>query len=147
MKQYLGISRDHSGSMQSLTAPAIKDYNDVIRVSKEASLDNNIDTIVSVVTLGNVVHREIINSGIKTLKPLMSYKAVGGTTLYDSIGELIELFKAVPDYENPDVTFLIISITDGEENTFYLYRHDASSRCIALPSAGSFEDSHGRCDS
>jgi hypothetical protein len=117
MKQYIGIARDHSGSMSSLRQPAMKDYNDTVRVVKESSSENNIDTIASVVSLGGSVKREVVNSGIDRLKPITSYSASGGTPLFDAVGELIEILEKTPDSKNKDVTFLVMAITDGEENT------------------------------
>jgi hypothetical protein len=107
-KQYVGISRDHSGSMSSLRHAAIKDYNDGIKAIKTAANDNNIDTVASVVScgIGSGVQREVVNSSISALTPLTSYTVDGGTPLFDSVGELIEIFKSVPDYRNPNVTFL-----------------------------------------
>jgi len=123
MKQYVGIARDHSGSMQSLRNPAMKDYNDNIRIIKEASSENDIDTIVSTVRLGRSsvyggsgVTREVVNSGIDRLKPITSYETAGQTPLFDAVGELIEILSTTPDAANKDVTFLVMAITDGEEN-------------------------------
>lgn len=119
MKQYIGIARDHSRSMISLKQPAIKDYNDTIQVAKQASTDNDIDTIVSTVRFGiyEKVDREIVNSGIDRLRPITSYPVDGSTPLFDAVGDLITQLSNVPDAGNPDVTFLILAITDGEENS------------------------------
>lgn len=124
-KNYLGISRDHSGSMSSITAGAARDYNAIIAAVQTAALEQNQDTIVSVVRCGSmdtrapVVEREVVNSSVAALSPMAenSYRAMAsGTPLWDSVGELIELFEAAPDAADPDVTFLIAVITDGEEN-------------------------------
>jgi hypothetical protein len=118
MKQYIGIARDHSGSMASLAHAAIKDYNDTVRVVDEASINNNIDTIVSPVKFGinNRVDREIVNSNIDRLRPLTSYITDGTTPLFDAVGELIDLLSAAPDSGIDGVTFLVMVITDGQEN-------------------------------
>lgn len=127
-KQYVGISRDHSGSMGSLRSAAIKDYNDGIKAIKAAANDNNIDTVASVTSCGidGGVRREVVNSSIAALAPLTVYHADGGTPLFDSVGELIDIFKAVPDYKNPDVTFLVMAITDGEENASHYWKERLS---------------------
>lgn len=120
MKQYLGISRDHSGSIRSygLVEAAKKDYNDTISAVKKSASDNSIDTIVSVTSCGirSMVRREVVNSNINVLNPISHYETDGSTPLFDSVGELIEIIKTVPDYKNPDVSFLVMAITDGEEN-------------------------------
>lgn len=123
-KQYVGISRDHSGSMSSLRNPAIKDYNASIEAIKTAAKDNDIDTVASVTSCGinGGVRDEVINSSISRLQPIDSYIADGGTPLFDSVGRLIEVFKSVPDYDNQDVTFLVMAITDGEENASRVWK-------------------------
>lgn len=133
-KQYIGISRDHSGSMSSLTRAAIQDYNGNIRAIQSAATDNDIDTIVSVVRCGihGGVDREVVNSNVHRLKPLIDYRADGGTPLFDSVGELIEILKAVPDANNPKVSFLVMAITDGEENQSSKWRKTLGSEIRRL---------------
>lgn len=118
-KQYVGISRDHSGSMQSLSHSAMKDYNENIEVIKEAAKENKIDTFVSVVKCGigiGLVAREQENVLIESVSPITTYKTEGGTPLFDSIGELITILSRTPDAEDANVSFLIMAITDGQEN-------------------------------
>lgn len=116
-KQYIGISRDHSGSMNGLARAAKDDYNQTIAAIKTASKQEDIDTIVSVVKQGGGIEREVVNSGIDRLKPLTSYSTPGSNTpLFDSIADLIQLLGNAPDSNNQDVSFLIIAVTDGEEN-------------------------------
>ena len=118
-KQYIGISRDHSGSMNALRSSAMKDYNSNIDAIKQAAQEEGIDTIVSVVKQGvgnGLVEREVVNSNVSKLQPLTHYSAEGGTPLFDSIGELISILRAAPDAHDPNVSFLVMAITDGEEN-------------------------------
>lgn len=123
LKNYIGISRDHSRSMYNITRSAARDYNDNVAAIKEAAIKNNLDTIVSVVKCGvgpcAQVLRETINSNVNVLRPIPEHGYIAdgsGTPLFDSIGELIELFKTVPDANDPEVSFVIMVITDGEEN-------------------------------
>lgn len=127
-KTYIGISRDHSGSMRSIARAAARDYNSNIASIREASHANNQDTIVSVVESGygstNKVRRVITNSNVNVLAQLSesAYEADGyGTPLFDSVGELIEMFESVPDISNPEVSFLVMVITDGQENASKKY--------------------------
>lgn len=130
MKNYVGISRDHSGSMSHLRSVAMRDYNSNIESIKAEAQKHDIDTIVSVVKCGvrdksvyrhggrAIVEREIVNSNVSSLKPIKEYTTDGNSTpLFDSVGDLIEMFENVPDYDNLDVSFLIMVITDGEENS------------------------------
>jgi hypothetical protein len=126
MKNYIGISRDHSGSMRCIAHVASKDYNSKIESIRAATLENNQDTIVSVTECGHGhtagIKRVIVNSNVTTLQPLTSYDANGyGTPLFDSVGDLIEQFEAMPDASNPEVSFLVMAITDGHENASKRY--------------------------
>lgn len=121
MKNYIGISRDHSGSMHGLQQPAMRDYNSKIQVIKEATLANNQDTIVSVNEFGSTVRRVVQNSNVTALHPITNYGCSGMTALWDSVGDLIEQFESMPDANNPDVSFLVMAITDGEENSSRRY--------------------------
>lgn len=119
MKQYIGISRDHSGSMHALKAAAMKDYNDSIQAIKSAAGSNNIDTIISTVKCGvgrGSVEKEIQNSSINAIPRLETYSTEGQTPLFDSVGTLIEMLSATPDASDQNVSFLVMAITDGQEN-------------------------------
>jgi len=121
MKNYIGFSRDHSGSMGHLHRAAMADYNEQLHTIQEAAKSTNQDTIVSVVTIGvghrAIVGREVVNSNVHVLKPLSSYETdAGGTPMIDSVFELIKIMESVPDANDPDVSFLIMVTTDGEEN-------------------------------
>jgi len=124
MKNYIGISRDHSGSMTMIARAAARDYNDNIAAIQEAATQNNQDTIISVVKCGSgrpaKVEREVINSNVHVLKPIAEgkYNTDGNSTpLFDSVGELIQLLEDVPDANDINVSFLVMVITDGQENS------------------------------
>lgn len=117
MKNYIGISRDHSGSMGGIARAAAKDYNSKIESIRAATLAENQDTVVSVVECGSRVKRVVTNSNVTALRPLTHYHTNAGmTALYDSVGDLIEQFEALPDANDPNVSFLVMAITDGQEN-------------------------------
>lgn len=138
MKNYLGISRDHSGSMGSIAHAAARDYNENIAAIKEAAIQFNQDTIVSVVKCGTGRNAqnlmESTNSSIVALKPIAErdYNTDGSSTpLFDSVGMLIETLEAVPDANDPDVSFLIMVITDGGDNSSRKWSAASLARKIA----------------
>jgi hypothetical protein len=123
IKTFIGFSLDHSASMRGITKAAARDYNTNIASIKQNAIEHNQDVIVSVVNCGAgasaTVKREIINSSVTVLKPIpeSNYEANGrGTPLYDSVGELIEMFEALPEASDINTSFLLMIITDGEEN-------------------------------
>lgn len=137
IKSYIGISRDHSGSMRNIARPAARDYNSKIASIRTASDSQNQDTIVSVVECGygstDRVRRVVTNSNVSTLIPIneSQYQADGcGTPLWDSVGELIEMFESVPDADDKNVSFLVMAITDGDENASVKYNASVLAKKI-----------------
>ena len=124
MKNYIGISRDHSASMHGIARHAAKDYNEQIAAITSAASQYQVDTIVTVVKCGvgcyGRVERESVFSSASVLRPLneSSYSTNGNSTpLWDSIGELITIMESAPDAGDPNVSFVVMVITDGEENS------------------------------
>lgn len=133
MKQYIGISRDHSGSMQSLASQAMKDYNTTIDSIKKSSEQHDIDTVVSVVECGGGVRRVVTNSGINKLKPLSNYPTPGSNTpLFDSVNDLIQTMSQVADLAEPGVTLLVMAITDGYNNAGRITGNQLATKIMAL---------------
>lgn len=123
MKQYIGISRDHSGSMSGIKHLAMKDYNEQIAAIKESAIRYGIDTIVSVMSCSTRVAGKTVNqfdatlSSISAIKTMRDYDASGNNTqLFDSVLALIKQFESVPDYNSPDVAFTLMILTDGVDN-------------------------------
>lgn len=130
MKNYIGFVNDHSGSMSKHAHAAVRDYNVTISAFRDAANQQMLDTIVSVVGVGigkaetgrYVGHgdgygttRQVTISNPHVLKPINEWSTHGGTPLWDGIGDMISLFKSLPDYNNPDVSFLVMVTTDGQE--------------------------------
>ncbi len=122
IKNYIGISRDHSGSMYTLRSAALQDYNETIELLQSTVVGTNQETYLSVVNCGSrhngIVTVDEVNTPIQQATKLASYPAdANSTPLFDSVGKLIELFESSPDANNPDVSFFIMAVTDGEENS------------------------------
>lgn len=118
MRTYFGLIRDHSLSMSSLRGPALIDYNNTVNSIKNAAVQHNIDTLVSVVRCGGGFQREFSHKPVALVEQLSSYITPGNDTpLFSSVNDLIDQFKRVPDYNNPEVTFIILATSDGQSNT------------------------------
>lgn len=139
MKTYVGISRDHSMSMSSIARAAVRDYNSLIESIKNNAQSEVVDTIVNVVKCGVGHHgkniMDVVNSNIYALEPITErdYITDGHSTpLFDSVGMLIEMLEKMPDYDNKDVNFLIMAVTDGEDNASYQWRHKIGQKIRQL---------------
>lgn len=118
-KNYIGICLDSSGSMNSIRRATVKAYNANIAGIRTASDRENQDTIMYSNAFGGEVRWLFRNSSVKVLKDLdeKSYSPSGGTPLFRALKDMVEELKRVPDYNDPEVAFQILVVTDGEENT------------------------------
>ena len=130
-KNYIGMSDDHSSSMVSHRTAAVNDKNAMIASIRDSSTREVQDTIVYSNDFANDVRHVIVNSNPHVLKPITSWLCIGMTAFYDGIGDMITQLKAVPDYVNPNVSFLVIGTTDGEENVSIHWHADLLSKEIA----------------
>lgn len=134
-KTYIGIVRDHSGSMASLHRGALKDYNMLINSIKQAAQLNDEATFVTVVECGygrtNSVRRIETNTPIERMQPAEEYSSSGtGTPLFDAVGELIEVMTKQQEIDKDDTAFLLMVITDGQENASRKYTATSISEQI-----------------
>lgn len=117
MKTYFGIVRDHSGSMSHIAHHAKNDYNSTLAATQSAAKSFDINTVASIVRCGGGFQREVTHTDILSLSPLTHYGCPGNDTpLFSSVNDLINLFMSVPDYNDPEVTFVIMATTDGQNN-------------------------------
>lgn len=124
MRTYVLFSNDHSISMRPIAKAAARDYNSNIAALQEAAARDSQDVLVSVVKCGHggsaAVHRQVVNASVTALRPIpeSQYEAnAGGTPLFDSVLELIEIARATPDFSDKGTSFLFMITTDGEENS------------------------------
>lgn len=118
VKTYVGIVLDRSGSMQSLQSEVVGAFNDQVDAIKKMAKEQ--DVKVTLVTFSTTVDEAtLLHRDARHLKPLYesNYRPDGMTSLFDAMGDTITEFKRVEDYDDPDVAFLLIVITDGEENS------------------------------
>jgi hypothetical protein len=123
-KTHVLISLDHSASMRGIAKQAARDYNSQIATIKQNAIDLSQNVVVSLVNCGygrtREVRTEFVNASITGLAsiPEYNYETDGsGTPLYDSVGELIDIAKKSPDFADPNTSFLVLVVTDGEENS------------------------------
>jgi hypothetical protein len=121
-KTYVAIVRDHSGSMRSLQKGAAADYNTVIDSIKNASIETDEDTYVTVVECGagrdGLVKRVETNTSVHRMKPITNYNTEGNRTpLWDSMAEAIAVLSVLESIDKEDGAFLVMVITDGDDNS------------------------------
>lgn len=134
MLNEVGFSRDHSGSMYGFKTKAAKDFNAQIHSVREGAHAGGIDALVSVVECGGGIRTVYAHQPVHMIPKMSSaqYRASGGTPLFDSIGKLIEMFQNTPRADDPDTSFLIMIITDGEENSSARWRYKLDAKIKEL---------------
>lgn len=122
-KNYVAIVLDRSGSMHSIRHETIQAFNGMVDEIRERSAQEGQDTAVTFVTFANQARVEFFNADSKTLRPLTpaSYVPDGMTALFDGVGETIKSFQAVRDANDQNVSFLVLVVTDGGENSSEVY--------------------------
>jgi hypothetical protein len=115
-KTYIAIVFDRSDSMSSCWGEAIQAFNNQVEVIRRDAQGQ--DTSVTLITFSNNARLEFFNADPHRLSPLSTSTIhYGGmTALFDGVGLAVEKLKSVPDYHDPNVSFLVITITDGGEN-------------------------------
>lgn len=118
IKNRIAIVLDRSSSMSPIRTEAVKMFNDQVKTIKKNAKKME-DTTVSLFTFSTIADEPVIfNRPASDLKELgeEDYKPAGWTALYDSVGMAIERLSALNEMSDPDCSFLVIVVTDGEEN-------------------------------
>jgi hypothetical protein len=137
IRTLIAIVRDHSASMRGIRKSAAEDYNKLVSELKRNAIEHSQDVIVSVFECGyeNSASVRCVseNSAITALLPMDEnlYIADGrGTPLFDSIGKAIETLQTSPYANEANTAFLVMVVTDGEENASLLYNSKNLSQKI-----------------
>jgi hypothetical protein len=120
-KNYLMMVLDESSSMASMKPQAISAFNEQIKTVKENS--NGIEVVVDLVKFSSEVSVVFQNEKLNKVKDLTenTYNPNTMTAMYDGVGKAIELLKSRSDINDPNVSVLMLIISDGEENTSKLW--------------------------
>lgn len=131
-RNYVSIQLDSSGSMRSIASGAVKMYNETVRRLKTEALATGQETIVSLWIFGDYrthmgvggVYARYRNIPVTMVPELsaMDFRPDGGTPLFDCVGLAAIELQRLPDARDPNVSFLLITITDGEENESKRFR-------------------------
>ena len=116
---YVGIIRDHSGSMHHLSVAAEKDYNQLLDVLKKQSVAQNNKTVVTVMECGGGyqnVHTQVLVEKLNPIAPYAYHTNGNNTPLWDSIDSLIAQMKTSEYAQDPNAAFVIMATTDGQDN-------------------------------
>lgn len=123
LKNYVAIVLDRSGSMDMIRKQTVDAFNSMVQTIQEKSQESGQETSVSLLTFGNNAKWEFFDQDVATLKPIgySDFNPNGMTALFDGVGTTIDRLRQVADSEDENVSFLVITITDGGENASSRY--------------------------
>lgn len=119
-RNHIAIVLDESGSMHRLTKDVTNLYNSLITTLRERSKAEDQFTKLTFITFD--VYIRVNCDGVDIGKaPAYQARALGSTALFDAVGKAIELLAKAPGHDDPDTSFLVMALTDGEENASINY--------------------------
>jgi uncharacterized protein YegL len=134
LKTRIAILLDSSGSMASIQREAVDMFNEQVRAIRKGAAE--VDTKVSLVTFASEANAPLFfNTDVSALKELdyNQYSPNGGTAMYDAIGATIDSLKALPEANEENTSFLMVIISDGQENASKKFRaHEIAERVKSL---------------
>lgn len=115
-KTYVALVLDQSGSMSAIRKNAVEGYNEQIQQMKLNAKDQEI--FCSLVTFNGDVYEhqwlekaDNLNEAVET-----DYPCNGSTAFRDAIGHTIKRLQETTDGKEENIGYLVIVISDGEEN-------------------------------
>lgn len=119
IKTYVAIILDKSFSMNDIKQEAISGYNEQISILKDkTSVENSGEWYVSFVTFNHEVDVMLWNQPVNTLSKLHNenYRPNGMTAMLDAVGYTIDRLMRDTDTYDENNSYLIVIISDGQEN-------------------------------
>lgn len=116
---HVALILDRSGSMGSIRTEAIGAFNEQLKVMQDSEADGN-ETYVTLVTFSSFVdppHYWDVEAKKVPQLTEKNYAPSGGTALLDAMASTIQKLKELPDADDENTSFLVCTITDGEENS------------------------------
>lgn len=125
---------DRSGSMDRHQRQAEKAVASWVNSIRESSLANAHPTVVSVCMFDHVLEWPYVFTPVDRIGHISIYPR-GNTALLDALGEAMELVTEAMA-QNPDDSYLIVAMTDGEENASNKHKFTAKGRAVGLLASG-----------
>lgn len=118
LMNHIMLVLDASGSMASIRKPALAAFNRILAEIREQARKTGQRTMVGVIlfdSLVRVVHPPLL-AGL--LPDLQEYRPCAMTALWDGVGtSILSLETHEQDHYDYDHSYLVIVVTDGEENS------------------------------
>lgn len=134
LKNYVVIILDKSGSMASLQNEVVGGFNQNVEEIKKKNAELGMETVVCLVTFSTFVDEpKLWLESIDKVVPLTQkdYEPDGMTAMRDAVGSTIEKLQKVSDANDENVSFLVIVISDGQENNSKNYSSEKLAELVS----------------
>ena len=121
---HVALILDRSGSMDDIKKEAIGAFNDQLKAVQRAVLDDGVENYVTLVTFATMVDEpHFFDVEAKKVPQLTeeNYTPEGGTAILDAMASTIKKLEELEDANEDHVSFLVCTITDGDENSSQEY--------------------------
>lgn len=117
MRTYVVMILDKSGSMEDIKKVALNGFNEHIQTLISEG-DKGGETFVSLVTFNSKVNADYFNVPTGSLRELTeeAYQPNGWTAYYDAVAYTLDRLKNETNFDDPNNAYLIICISDGDDN-------------------------------
>ena len=129
---------DKSGSMHSIKNDAIGGFNTFIEEQKKLEGKANVSLVLFNTEYSPVYYNKPLNE-VESLNE-KTFQPVGGTALLDAIGRTLNELMTKEGSEIAPDKYLVVILTDGEENSSREYTNEAIKKIIEdLRAKGNWE--------
>lgn len=113
---HIALVVDTSGSMRYLKDTLERTLNEQIDSIKQSAYNSGQETNVSVYTFASNVNRVTGPAHPEAIQPIRNLYIGGDTALIDAVSKATEDLSIPSKRSGDDISFLVITLTDGEEN-------------------------------
>jgi hypothetical protein len=133
---HVALIVDRSSSMSSIRQEAIAAFNDQLKIIQDAEEDGNENYVTLVTFATHVDPPHYFDVSAKKVPQLTAknYSPHGSTALLDAMASTIVKLRDLPDSDEEKTSFLVVVITDGEENCSqeYSQRNEGPKRLAGI---------------
>lgn len=117
LRNYLALVVDRSSSISHYgLVSKVKDLTrSILNSAAENSRRENQETLATLITFADSVDVVYEHRNVESL-PSFPYTSYGNTSLLDAMGKAITILEGAPFADSADTSFMVMAITDGEEN-------------------------------
>src|SRR6267143_1681939 len=109
MNRHIALILDRSGSMQQVKGATISGFNEYVENLKRSDPDATLS--LTLFDSGGIDTGEAQKLRDVALLDDQTYKPRANTPLWDAVGQVVSKSQ-----DNPDTAYLVVILTDGQEN-------------------------------